>query len=136
MKIILKYWYIFIALLHCHAITARDKTGRCQASLPLPTRTGVKVNSLYVFESMVSGNIYECAKLCFRRSICKSANFLLNSGVCQLSATLLTNMTSVDDANSQHIDRDSIGKVSTYYLSYSKNVSFYDKLQLLHDTIT
>ena len=115
MKTILDYSYTYIALLHSLGINvmAMDNTRGCQGTLILPTKTGVKVNPLYVFESVVSWNIYECAKLCSRRSICKSANFLMNLGVCQLSAALLTNTTSINDANSQHIDIDSIENVST-----------------------
>ena len=75
---------------------------------------GVKVNSLYAFESLVLMSTYGCAELCHRRKLCKSANFLTDKNICQLNTAMLSNVSVVTDDNAHYIQKISTQSVCIF----------------------
>ena len=92
------------------------------SAILLNSTKGVKVNSLYAFESLLLMSTYGCAELCHRRKLCKSANFLTDRNICQLNTEILSNISAVTDDNAQHIRKISTQSVCIFSIQYLKLV--------------
>ena len=104
--------YIVFIVLKFEMVASSQNLTTCRNTTLFSWRNGFKVNSLYSFESYISFSISECAQVCLRRKICKSANFLTHDSACQLNAAAVSSLTIVYDLEAKYIDRDEIFSVS------------------------
>ena len=104
--------FIWLSVLLFDMVTAVEHSNMCRSNVVIPSIKGVRVNSVYAFESIAVNTIHECTELCQRRKICKSANFMADERKCHLNAVIITNATGVSHASSEYIEKDSLDFVS------------------------
>ena len=93
-------------------VIAKENVKTCRESIVIPATKGIRINSLYVFESIAVRTLYQCSELCQRRKICRSANFMADEQRCHLNAVILSNVTAVHDTSAQYIGNDAKDSVS------------------------
>ena len=89
-----------------------ESVKQCRNSIVSPFIKGIKVSSLYAFESISARTVYECSELCQRRKICKSATFLAKEQKCQLNAVKKANAATIHDTSSEYIENAAFESVS------------------------
>ena len=116
--------FLLLSLLVFDLVTAveNSKTCRIASSVVIPTVKGVRVNSVYAFESIAVHAIRECRELCQKRKICKSADFMADERKCHLNAVIMTNATAVSHASTEYIEKDNLDFVSTKTLTLKESL--------------
>ena len=85
----------------------------CNNIMDLPVTNGIKLQSLYAFESLTSHTVFECAELCIRRTLCRSANFLSDKRMCELNSVIKTDDIVAVDDNAEYLQKDEMQAVSS-----------------------
>ena len=106
------YISILLLVFMCDLLIANDNVKTCYRSTVVPSTKGIRVNSLYAFESIALQTLHKCRELCQRRLICKSANFIAGERKCHLNAVMLSDDTAVLDINAEYIEKDAVDTVS------------------------
>ena len=114
-------FYFVIVVLFFEFIQTSQNLGTCRNGFTLRWIGGIKVNSLYTFESPVSFTSAECAELCYRRKQCKSANFLASNKTCQLNSIAISSLTTVYDEDAYYIGKENMFSVSIKFIHHIAN---------------
>ena len=105
-------FYMVLVVLFFDFTNSLQNSGSCRNDLSYRRKSGMKVNSLYTFESLFLFGASECAESCYRRKICKSVNFFASNYTCQFNSIAISSLTTVYDEDVYYIGKENMYSVS------------------------
>ena len=125
---------VILFLFMQNAVTLSNTTALCKQDVVFPIIKGIRIKSVYGFDSAIARTAHECGELCLRRNVCRSATFLPGKYICHFNAVVNSSNTGIEDVNAEYVESDAVQLVRTI-LSETRLCEFISYMYILYPCV-